>query len=394
MTATQLRVGFYTGRQIAVDGGRLVAEPGLGRVVGLLGDRFPGLVVAATEPPAPDHRHTEDVRLDPDQWVRLPYMPSFLQGATQARACHRVMRELEARCDIVVVQLAFQAPLALLRPQTPRVYHVFGDVRAMARSSSEYTGARHVAAKGYAALVDRIQRHVVGLPDTRLVTNGEALRAQFGIRGRAVVSATLSEREIGSVGRTRPPGSPHRILFVGYLRPEKGIDVLVDAVERLRSQGLDVEVEIVGPGESAALGPEVATRLGHLRDAGVLVERGSVPFGPDLFEIYANADVLVLPSRTEGTPRVLVEARAFGCPIVATDVGGIPTSIRDGFDGVLVKPDAPADLAAAITRVLSDEAFRDTLVRNGFESARERTVERFTDQLADEVETLAATRRA
>ncbi len=63
---------------------------------------------------------------------------------------------------------------------------------------------------------------------------------------------------------------------------------------------------------------------------------GHRDFGPELFQCYADADVLVVPSRTEGTPRVLVEARGFGCPVIGTSVGGIPTSIANGIDGLLV----------------------------------------------------------
>src|SRR6185295_17890657 len=86
--------------------------------------------------------------------------------------------------------------------------------------------------------------------------------------------------------------------------------------------------------------------------------RGMLPFGEELFELYRTSDVYVLPSLSEGTPRTAVEARAFGCPVVATNVGGIPTSISDGVDGLLVPPRDPAALAAAIDRLLSDEALR------------------------------------
>jgi glycosyltransferase involved in cell wall biosynthesis len=91
---------------------------------------------------------------------------------------------------------------------------------------------------------------------------------------------------------------------------------------------------------------------------------------------------------------VLVEARAFGCPVVATTVGGIPTSVDDGVDGVLVAPDDPAALAHALAAILDDEAFRTRLVAAGRERAARTTVESFAAILAEELQGVATDRRA
>jgi glycosyltransferase involved in cell wall biosynthesis len=147
------------------------------------------------------------------------------------------------------------------------------------------------------------------------------------------------------------------------------------------------------------LGDDVAARMRSLVAAGRLQLGGPLEFGPALFQQYADADVFVLPSRSEATPRVLVEARAFGCPVVATAVGGVPTSVDDGVDGLLVAPEDAAALAAALERVRADDALRAALVAAGRDRARRHTVEAFTAVLADEIDALvqlvgAATRSA
>ncbi len=104
----------------------------------------------------------------------------------------------------------------------------------------------------------------------------------------------------------------------------------------------------------------------------------------------APTNSITLPSLSEGTPRTLVEARAFGCPVVATRVGGIPSSVEDGVNGLLVEPNDSAGLAAAIERVLTDEPLRQRLVAAGLAGSNEQTLEYFTGQLVEELDLLAA----
>lgn len=115
-----------------------------------------------------------------------------------------------------------------------------------------------------------------------------------------------------------------------------------------------------------------------------------VEFGEPLFDMYRNHDVFVLPSLSEGTPRTLVEARAFGCPVVATRVGGIPSSVDDGRTGLLVEPNDSLGLATAIERLLDDESLRVSLIHEGLAGSHEHSLEHFAGQLVDELNILAA----
>ncbi len=97
----------------------------------------------------------------------------------------------------------------------------------------------------------------------------------------------------------------------------------------------------------------------------------------------------MLPSLSEGTPRVLVEARAFGCPVVATRVGGIPTSVTDEVDGLLVPPSDPDALTHAMSRLMTDATLHARLKQAGIARARRHTVEAFVSTMAEEVERAA-----
>jgi glycosyltransferase involved in cell wall biosynthesis len=323
----------------------------------------------------------------------LPFLPSVLRGFHKVPSCRRVIREVERRSDVVIVQLPFAATFALLGPKRPRVYHLCADIAGMARASNAYGGVRRIPAVLAGSTFDQVQRRLVNAPQARLVSNGAELWEHYGRPpGRPVVSTTILDREVMSVPRSRPAGAPFRVLFVGYLRIAKGIDTLIEAFDQVLDQVPDAELVIVGPDtlNDQGMNDVLQRGLAKIEAKGTVRRVGHVNFGPELFQQYADADLLALPSRSEGTPRVLVEARAFGCPVVATRVGGIPTSVTDEVDGLLIPPDDPAALRDAIVRVAKDRALHERLKEGGLVRARASTVEHFARILLEQVAELAA----
>jgi len=157
------------------------------------------------------------------------------------------------------------------------------------------------------------------------------------------------------------------ILFVGDLIPEKGVPELLAAHAALR--GLDVELCLIGDGplRGGSTGGERVRYLGRLPQQ-------------ELPAWYRAADLLVLPSHSEGSPVTLMEALSLGTPVVATAVGGIPDLLREDAVGRLVPPgDVPA-LEKVLRELLSDPGsiarMREGIRRNPQDfSARRRAVE-------------------
>ncbi|HEV7653365.1 MAG TPA: glycosyltransferase family 4 protein [Mycobacteriales bacterium] len=158
------------------------------------------------------------------------------------------------------------------------------------------------------------------------------------------------------------PGSPagSRLLCVAAVSPHKGHDLLTDA---LTSVGQPYECAYVG---SLTREPEFVAALrdrapGTIRFAGPLV-------GADLDAAYARADLLVLASRGETYGMVVTEALARGVPVLATAVGGLPDALGEAPDGsvpgLLVPPEDPGALAAALRRWLTDADLRARLRRS------------------------------
>jgi glycosyltransferase involved in cell wall biosynthesis len=196
--------------------------------------------------------------------------------------------------------------------------------------------------------------------------------------------------EIMSVRRSRSDDAPFRVLFVGNFRREKGIDTLLDAFGQLLQHVPDAELDIVGTPHTVdrEVSSEIEKGLKALEAKAVVRFLGHRAFGPELFRCFADADVLAAPSRAEGTPRVLLEARAFGCPVIATPVGGVRSSVTDEHDGLLVPHDDPTALKDCLLRIKKDRDLRRRLIEHGLERARQTTVEELADALAGQVQAL------
>lgn len=145
------------------------------------------------------------------------------------------------------------------------------------------------------------------------------------------------------------------VLFVGRLQPLKSPETAVRALAAIRKARDAVLVIAGGPSGSAGITGDGLMRLA--RDLGVgdrVLVRGPIPHG-ELPGYYRAADAVVVPSRSESFGLVALEAAACGTPVVATDVGGLRTTVRDGITGRLVGPD-PAEFASALDEILSDRA--------------------------------------
>ncbi len=100
-----------------------------------------------------------------------------------------------------------------------------------------------------------------------------------------------------------------------------------------------------------------------------------------LRQFYRQADIFVLPSLSEGTPRTVLEAMAASLPIVATEVGGVPDILTDRETGLIVPPGDPIALGEALTTLLSDASLRQRLIRNSYFVANKFTVKAFINDV-------------
>jgi glycosyltransferase involved in cell wall biosynthesis len=258
----------------------------------------------------------------------------------------------------------------------PVCHWIVGNPVALLRASARNGAIRDRFALFYARL-DRLATRVGRwLARGTFVCNGRELaRIYASPRTVEVVSSTIDESEFFHRTDTCR-GRTIRILCVSFIRPEKGIEYLLDAVRALPND-VPWELEIVGPNEFPAYRQKLDAIAARPGLTGRVHWKGYVPYGQPLFERMRAADIFVLPTLSEGTPHVLVEARANGLPCISTRVGGVPTTVTDRVDALLVEPKKSLALAEAIERVIRDAELRRTLIRNGLAEARKQTLGRF-----------------
>ena len=135
-----------------------------------------------------------------------------------------------------------------------------------------------------------------------------------------------------------------KFLFLGRLCRKKGLDILLEATSILREKYPDVEVNIAGGGDEIENYRSMASKLGIEKSVCFL---GWADEG-EKRHLFSSCGTLVLPSRAEGLPMCVLEGMANGCAVVATRVGGIPSLIIDGDNGLLIEPNDSESLASAM----------------------------------------------
>lgn len=224
------------------------------------------------------------------------------------------------------------------------------------------------------------------------------LAVSSAVRARAVAIGFPEDRTIVhpigvDLGRFRPGGAaePGLILHVGRLVEKKGTAVLIAAMARLRSAGVEARLSIVGDGPLRGPLQRHAERMGV---AEAVQFHGALP-SEEVAAWLARAWLLALPSVTarngdaEGLPTVLVEAAASGVPAVATDHMGNGEIVLDGRTGFLVAERDPAALAARLAELLASPELRARMggaarhhAEQGFDIRRQtRALEALYDRL-------------
>jgi D-inositol-3-phosphate glycosyltransferase len=175
-------------------------------------------------------------------------------------------------------------------------------------------------------------------------------------------------------------GDTPTLLFVGRLDPIKGIDLLLESVSLLRTPA---RLLVVGGDPNGD--PEVERLRARAAELGI-ADRvrfpGAVP-QPDLPTYYHAVDAVVVSSRYESFGLVAVEALACGAPVVASAAGGLPSVVRDGENGLLVRWRSAPAFAEQIDLLLNDAALSERLRANARPSVEQFDWQRIGDRVRD-----------
>jgi colanic acid/amylovoran biosynthesis glycosyltransferase len=155
--------------------------------------------------------------------------------------------------------------------------------------------------------------------------------------------------------------APSKLLFVGRLSNEKGLNVLLDSLAILKSENTDFTLTVLGDGPSRDNLEHQCKKLGLNNN---VIFKGFVDQST-IREDLNNSDIFILPSFAEGIPVSLMEAMAIGVPVITTYVGGISELVIDNETGLLCYPSDSKGLADSIRKYLSDQKLVNSIAKSG-----------------------------
>jgi glycogen synthase len=218
----------------------------------------------------------------------------------------------------------------------------------------------------------------------RFLFNSDHTRDVAAAAGIEPVDSAVITPGVHARFLTSSPSRPWewRLLYVGRIDPDKGIDLAVASLAELPSQAV---LTIAGAGDATyeAQLSDQAESLGVRDRVSFLgaVEADALP------ALYADADAVLFPIRwDEPWGLVPLEAMGVGRPVVAVSKGGAASYLRDGENSLLIPPEDPGALAAAVRRLGADVDLRARLSAGGARTAAEHSAERFEQRMVDELE--------
>lgn len=379
-------LGIFTVKRFHKHEGRYFTYGGFGGYLSEIRRYFDETTVVAhvrRAPPAPGFYEVDQAGL---KVVELPYWPTELGALaclpiTFWRAFRHIgsMDVVHARMpDYTGVVGALTARLT----KTPCFHQIIDDWRGLALT---------IPAKKKFGLGLVLKLHLL-LYDyfERLVSRGQLVFAQgaaaYAKHERAAdAELTLSSaHRRADMGRTTPrfSGPEFTILSVGRLHAVKNQQLVLRALRELLTRDERWRLVLVGEGGKKAELERLSADLG-VADRVRFV--GRVSHGPELWSLYDEADVFVLASTSEGTPKVVLEAMCRGAPVVASAVSGVPTAVADGERGLLFQNNDLQGLIAALERMRDEPELRARCADAAYAFAEQHTLESSTERMMAKV---------
>jgi len=192
---------------------------------------------------------------------------------------------------------------------------------------------------------------------------------------------TIYEKEL-FLRKDTCEGNIINIIRVGSYIPLKGYETLIKAIKRLKKEHkLDVILNTFGSIDNQ----KYYQSLLKLANVEYINLNPPIQFGEQLFSKYKKSDMQVITSISEAIPRTIVEGASFSLPLIATNVGGISTNIKDKYNGLLIEEENVDMLVNAILTIVNDSKLRQKIIKNGFDMASNMTIENISAYIAEEI---------
>lgn len=291
--------------------------------------------------------------LKPGKFMELSGLPEDrvhavpMRGRFDRRAIeHASQLAKETGCQLLhahTPRSALVAAFAAHRLGLPWIYHIHSPT---ARDST----------RGWINRInDAVERFSIASCSLMIAVSRSLRREMLsrGVSRRRVVTIANGVTAIDPiVPADRLEQTSWHIGLIALMRPRKGVEVALEAMAELRSQGARLTLELIGGFESEQYQQQV---LGRIESLGLSEAVHWSGFTRDIAGAVRRLDALLLPSLFgEGMPMVVLEALSAGVPVVATAVEGTPEVVRHGIEGLLAEPGNPRDLASKLAALIEN----------------------------------------
>lgn len=224
--------------------------------------------------------------------------------------------------------------------------------------------------KNIARFLEKQQYNII--KETLVVTTGPVLKEKYSFLNNNIHSFfSTTHNDIKYKNSENLNSSKLRIVFLGRVDPAKRLEDLLEACVILKKEGYQYTLEIIGDGNHLNVIKILAKQLGiydNIRFNGYISDRSIID------NILLNSDVIVLPSLTEGTPKVLPEAMSRGViPIAVKNVGSNNFIIQHGVNGFLVGKKSPKTIFKSLKYLIDNPSSRDEIIEEAYKYAKGRT---------------------
>tara|TARA_B100002052_G_C15886337_1_gene601715 strand:- start:3752 stop:4921 length:1170 start_codon:yes stop_codon:yes gene_type:complete len=167
-----------------------------------------------------------------------------------------------------------------------------------------------------------------------------------------------------------------KILFVGRIDPNKGLDILIDSIEVLKNKKYNFSLSIIGWEDNHSKYTSfLKEKIQNKNLDDVVSFKGKKNLGPDLYKYYRDSDIFIMPSFNESFPRTIWESMASGCVVIASKVGAIPLTLSHEENCLLVDKKNSVQLTNSIELLINKPQLRSHLSKNAYKIVNNYTIE-------------------
>ncbi|MFA7436208.1 MAG: glycosyltransferase family 4 protein [Bacilli bacterium] len=383
---------IYYGMKFKKSANGYYCNGAFGRYIDFISTKYNKVYLVVPVDDIGEHENINEYRLKSSNIIvqELTSYNGYISALKKARILKKEIKDYSKLWD-GSVYIRWPVPLfkyvykLSIKKKLPVVFHLVGDSKSVISEGSKYKGIIKWIALSYSNYLSiLISKYIKKTPT---LVNGSGLRRLYkkdNTKVKEIRTSTFLMSEVVDYVKEIDKNNV-KLLYVGYLRHEKGLEYLINAVKILVDLNYNITLTIVGDGDILNNLLSLVNKLDISKN---IIFKGYIPLGAELYKIYEKNDIFILPSISEGTPRVLIEAMCKGLAVIATNVGGIPFTVNDKINGLLVQPKDEQQIADTIIKLLNDDDLRKNIINEGIEFSKRNTLESHSEEVYTFIESI------